>query len=250
MIFKTSRKAIVLSLLTLVSLELAGWQIGNIYWLVAIVEVFLLASAWLSLSGKKPSYRLMSGLIPAVNFLAWAGFLTIVNGQIIRQVLIISAAILQFCYWHRGRIAWFENQDSSWWRLVNAINLISVWLIAASLYGWQSFLAWPIFWPWLIWLLLSAIMLWLDYRVSELLLNDHWPMVLANWFVGGQLFLAIYFLPSSNLIQGYLLLVGYYLTSQVGRTSLLKINTVKRLRYQFLIIIISLILVLSTAKWF
>ncbi len=250
MIFNTSRKAIILSLLTLISLELIGWQIGYIYWLVATVGVLLLTSAWLSLNGKKSGYRFMAGLIPAINFLAWSGFLTIVNGQLIRQVLIIVAAVLQFCYWHRGKAAWLENQTTAWWRLVNAINLISVWLVAATLYGWQSFLAWPILWPWLIWLLLSAIMLWLDYRVAELLLPDHWPMILANWLVGGQLFLAIYFLPSSNLIQGYLLLVAYYLTSQVGRTSLLKINTAKRLRYQFLIIIISLILVLSTAKWF
>ncbi len=247
---KTSRKAIILSLLTFISLELIGWQVGRIYLIAVVMILLLLASAWLSLSKKTVTYRLMVGAVAATNFLALVSFLTIVNSSLVRQLLIIGAAILQLWYWRRGKSAWFNNQTSAWWRLVNAINLLTVWLAAATLYGWQSFLAWPIFWSWSIWAIFLAIMIWLDYQVAELPLTKHWPIILANWLIGGELFLAIYFLPSSNLIQGYLLLIGYYLASQIGRTSLLKINTAKRLRYQFLVIIISLILVLATAKWF
>ncbi|NCU44113.1 hypothetical protein EOM71_00350 [Candidatus Falkowbacteria bacterium] len=233
------------------SLEIINWQPRYIYWLSSLFLVLLLVVVWLALINCRPVYKLMVWLIPAVNFLAWSSFLTIINNSVVRQILIVATVIVQLAYWWRGWPVWLShNKPAAWWRLVNALNLLTVWLVAASLYGWQSFLAWPILWAWLLWLAVSGLILWFDYQISNLSPLSHWPIILSKWLIGGQLFLAIYFLPSSNLVQAYLMLVAYYIASQIGRGSLLKINTIRRLRYQFLILAISLLLVLLTAKWF
>ena len=62
--------------------------------------------------------------------------------------------------------------------------------------------------------------------------------------------MAIYFLPSSNFVLAYLLLLAYYVFGQLSRDSILKINTKKRLRYQMIALALGLILVMGTAKWF
>ncbi len=75
-------------------------------------------------------------------------------------------------------------------------------------------------------------------------------MVVATWLILGQLFVIIYFLPSSNFVLAYLLLLAYYIFGQLNRNNLLQINTKKRLRYQIIALMLGLILVISTAKWF
>jgi hypothetical protein len=250
MVAKTGQISVLSGLAVAVCLELIGWQVSRIYWLAGLLVIVFWLFVWLFLARRDWPYKIMVWLIPTINFLAWCGFLTIVNSQPLRQLFIAVAAICQWWYWHYGWPVWLDDcQPVSWWRLVNAINLVTIWLLAAVLYGWQSFLAWPIFWPWLLWLILSGLIIWSDYHASSLALKKHWPIVAANWLIGGQLFLVVYFLPSSHFVLAYLLLVAYYLASQVGRTSLLKINTVRRLRYQFLVLIVGLLLVLLTAKW-
>ncbi|NCU44295.1 hypothetical protein EOM71_01295 [Candidatus Falkowbacteria bacterium] len=251
MIVSINKTTLFIGLATFASLEVINWRVQYIYWLSSLLLILLLIIIWLSLVRCRPIYKLMVWFIPAINFLAWASFLTIINSSLVRQVLILVAVVIQLVYWWRGWPAWLgQNKPAAWWRLVNAVNLLTVWLAAASLYGWQSFLAWPIWWAWLLWLAVSGLILWSDYQASDLSPFSHWPIILSKWLIGGQLFLAIYFLPSSNLVQAYLLLIAYYIASQIGRGSLLKINTARRLRYQFLILAVSSLLVLLTAKWF
>ena len=246
-----NKKTILIGLAVLIGLEIINWRVQYIYWTAALLLILFLAIAWSSLSNRSKKYKLMVWLIPTLNFLAWCGFLTIVNSSLVRQLLIVTTAILQLAYWRRGWTAWLEqDQPAAWWRLVNAINLLTIWLAAATLYGWQAFLAWPIWWSWSWWLILSGLILWLDYQVSALPVSTHWPVILTQWMIGGQIFLAVYFLPSSHLVLAYLLLIAYYAASQIGRGSLLKINTARRLRYQLLILAILLVVVLLTAKWF
>lgn len=252
MALRTSGKiSWLIGIATAVCFEAINWQTNKIYWLAGSLVAFLLVIAGLFLVKHRWSYRIMVWLIPAVNFLAWCSLLTLINSSSARQVLIGVAVAGQWWYWWRGWPVWVDGQrPSAWWRVVNAMNLLSVWLLAAAFYGWQSFLAWPIWWLELLWLLFSGLLIWTDYRASDLSIKQHWPIMLTNWLLGGQLFLVVYFLPSSNLVLAYLMLAAYYLTSQVARTSLLKVNTAKRLRYQFLVLAICLIFVLLTAKWF
>lgn len=251
MVVLTNKTTVFIGLATLVSLEIINWRVQYIYWLAGLLLGLFLIVVLMSLARHRAVYKLMVWLIPASNFLAWLGFLTIINSQLIRQFLIVVAVISQWSYWRRGWSVWLEqNKPAAWWRLVNALNLLTIWLTAATLYGWQSFLAWPILWAWLLWLVFSGLILWFDYQISDLPLAKHWPIILLQWLIGGQLFLVVYFLPSSNLVLAYLLLIAYYMASQIGRGSLLKINTARRLNYQFLFLAAGLLLVLLTAKWF
>ncbi|HNW19714.1 MAG TPA: hypothetical protein PLX67_01195 [bacterium] len=251
MITPVNKKIILSGLAVFIGLEIINWRVQYLYWIIALWLILFLAIVWFSLSNRSPKYKLMVWLIPTLNLLAWCGFLTIVNSSFIRQLLILTTAAIQLAYWRRGWTAWLEQKPpAAWRRLVNAINLLTIWLAAATLYGWQAFLAWPIWWSWLWWLILSGLILWLDYQTLALPLSTHWPVVLTQWLIGGQIFLAVYFLPSSHLVLAYLLLIAYYVVSQIGRGSLLKTNTARRLRYQFLILIILLAVVLLTAKWF
>lgn len=251
MLESSNKIPLLIGFLTWLSLQVIGWQVNYIYWLAGFIVLVLLASTWLTGIRQAWHYKIVIWLIPTLNFLAWCGFLTIINNSLIRNLLIIIATISQWWYWQRGLPVWLKGSEPIIWRrTINVLNLITIWLLAASLYGWQAFLAWSILWPWLLWLLSSVIIVLADYYFSSLKPLAYWPVMLAGWLILGQLFLIIYFLPSSNLVLAYFLLVSYYLLSQISRNSLIKVNTAKRLRYQLIILFVGLLLVSLTAKWF
>jgi len=246
------RTPILIGLLSLASLEIINLRVYFIYWLPLIMVIVMFVVSWFGLAHHRGTYKIIAWLIPALNFLAWCGFLTIINSSFVRQLFIIIVAVSQWWYWYEGlkEIPASQLRLGEWWRTVNVLNCCTVWVIASVLYGWQSFLGWPIWWPWLMWLLCLAIIIIGDYYVSDLKLSVHWPMVVATWLILGQLFVIIYFLPSSNFVLAYLLLLAYYIFGQLNRNNLLQINTKKRLRYQIIALMLGLILVISTAKWF
>ena len=248
----TKRIPLLIGLLLWASLEIINLRVNYIYWwpFLAAVAVFIIA--WLILVNRTWLDKIIIWFIPTFNFLVWCGFLSIINSSLMRQLFIIIAAVSGWWYWRQAlkEVTAKEITLGQWWRTVNIIDALSIWLLAAILYGWQSFLGWSIWWLWLIWLLGSGLILFADYYASRLSFITHWPIITAAWLILGPLFMAIYFLPSSNFVLAYLLLLAYYVFGQLSRDSILKINTKKRLRYQMIALALGLILVMGTAKWF
>lgn len=248
----TTRIPLLIGLLLWTSLEIINLRVNYIYWCPFLVVMVIFVIAWFNLNSHSWLDKIIIWLIPIVNFLVWCGFLSIINSSLMRQLFIIIAAVSGWWYWRQALKEAMAKEITlgQWWRTVNIINALSVWLLAAILYGWQSFLGWSIWWLWLIWFLCSGLLLVADYYASRLNLITHWPIITAAWLILGQLFMAVYFLPSSNFVLAYLLLLAYYVFGQLSRDSILKINTKKRLRYQMATLALGLILVMGTAKWF
>lgn len=251
MLESSNKVPLLVGFLTWLGLQVIGWRVDYIYWLAGFISLVSLGLIWLIVIRQIWHYKIIIWLIPILNFLAWCGFLTIVNNSLVRNLLIVIAAISQWWYWKRGFSVWLRRAEPiAWQQTINVLNLITIWLLAASLYGWQSFLAWSILWPWLLWLLSSFIIILADYYFSGFKPLLPWSVMLSAWLILGQLFLIVYFLPSSNLVLAYFLLASYYLLSRISRNSLMKINTIKRLQYQLIILFIGLIAVSLTARWF
>lgn len=95
MIVSINKTTLFIGLATFASLEVINWRVQYIYWLSSLLLILLLIIIWLSLVRCRPIYKLMVWFIPAINFLAWASFLTIINSSLVRQVLILVAVVIQ-----------------------------------------------------------------------------------------------------------------------------------------------------------
>lgn len=129
------------------------------------------------------------------------------------------------------------------------LNWLTLFLLASTVYGLQSFLSLPILWLVLIMMIATALLVYQIIWVNKIELKSGLPYILISCLILIELFWSVSFLPFNFNISGLILAICYYvIIGLVKNFLLLKLDAAKVKTY-LLLGSISLFLVLLTAKW-
>ncbi len=130
------------------------------------------------------------------------------------------------------------------------LNLISIFLLFCSLFDLSIFLNYP---AWLLSLIAFVVLALATYQiiwVSEISVLSNRRYIAIICLLSLEVFWAVRFLPTSVYVNSSIITIIYYLVSGVSRNWLSNIREPKVLRRYLIISLFSLIIILSTAKWF
>lgn len=129
------------------------------------------------------------------------------------------------------------------------LGLITVFAASSSLFSLSIFLGLPV---WLIFVIFSLLAFLLNYQlilVSNSKVQTGWPYIVVITIVLAEIFLAVSYLPTSVYVNGLIVTVSYYLMNGLARNWLLGIKTKQVVQRYLLISMITVIIILLTAKW-
>jgi hypothetical protein len=128
-------------------------------------------------------------------------------------------------------------------------NWLTFFLLAATVYGLQSFLNLPI--PWLVLIILgiTALTTYQIIWVNKIEITLGLPYILISCLILVELFWSISFLPFNYNISGLCLAISYYVITGLIKNHLLNKLDVKKVKMYLILATISLFLILLTAKW-
>lgn len=242
------------SLLIFIFLELLLKAPKQIYWLAPLCLVIIVLSIW-HLTGRNfftqkfwqfiitPLLLLASGIL----------FLVFLEGYWLKQFYLLGLATL---IWLFLTVVFFrfytplKYQIHSLENISSHLNLITVFLVTSSFFSLIIFLAIP-FWVLLISFCLVFILL--NYQLvwsSGVNLSRGWLYLGVITLVSAEIFWATSFLPVSIYVSSLIITLCYYLLAGLTRNWFLEIWEGKVIRRYLLISLVSLIVILATAKWF
>lgn len=249
-------------------LEMALSQPTQIYWLILLSFAILLFSIW-QLMKYKVNQQFFNFLIAPVIFLASAWiFLLFLQSGWIQQLIIIVTSVL---YWLFIKVIFLylfrrpKYQAHTLGNISSYLDLLAVFFISSGFFSLMIFLQLPSWYLDLyffqividqIWQLLfleALVVSLLTYQLlwaSQIPLVSGGPFIFVITLVTTQLFLVTSFLPTSVYVKGLIVGIVFYLLSGLSRNWLLNIREWKVVRRYLTIGLISLIIILASAKWF
>ena len=129
------------------------------------------------------------------------------------------------------------------------INWLTFFLLAATVYGLASFLNLPISWLVLIMISLTSLLVYQIIWANKIELMPSLPYILISCLILVELFWSISFLPFNYNISGLSLAICYYVVIGLVKNHLLLKLDAAKVKMYLILGSISLLLILSTAKW-
>ncbi|RJR30872.1 hypothetical protein C4569_03750 [Candidatus Parcubacteria bacterium] len=244
---------LIVSLMVFLTLYQMALKPRLFYKLTPTVIVGIVAAVTAFVLSKPREKRFFNYYIPPLLYLFGVlSFLLFIEINIIK---IAFAFIFSFLIWIFLENLYLSFNQPQKYQLYgfqnfsNYFNLITVFLIYSSFYGYIVFLRVPL-WPLLIavavvtFLVLEELM-W----ASEINLKRSWLYNLVTVIIIAEGFWTVAFLPSSMYVDGLILTVIYYLLSGVFLNKLLGILDNSVIRRYVIISVIILAVVLMSAKW-
>lgn len=224
----------------------------KVYWLWAGLLALVLA-AQLSLLKKAHLVETFILGISQILFLSGTYFLIFfVEGSVIRQFLIALALIINLFYITNIYYYHFQTekyQVNALQNISSFLNLISIFTISSVGFSLILYLGWP---SWLISLgvaLASAGLCFQTYWVNKIIGQSAILFAGITGLIGGEVFWAVTFLPTSFLVNGAVVTVINYSVVNLARYYLMD-KLQARVIWRYLIIsVIVLSLTLATARW-
>lgn len=208
-------------------LHLVNYQIKKSqFWVFIITPVIFIFSSWLFLIFIE---SLKLSLLYSLVF-AWV-------------IFIFIKAI--FLYLYRRP----KYQPHALENISGYLNLLAVFLLAAGLYNFKFFIGFDAWYvlvlvPLAVWLLLLQL-----FNLSNIAFKKSWLISAIITLVIAQVVWATNYLPTSAYVDGLIVALVYYLLAGIARNWLLDIRERRVVVRYLLICIISLLIILLSAKW-
>lgn len=235
------------NILIFVLIEIAFWYI-KLFWLaLAGANILLFVNIFFFLRARYPrGYFLRFFILPFLLLNGAISYLVLIPQSSWLVLLILQIAIV-FLIWFNYRYAKLAyvafNKAAVAEKLFSWSSLfafIAIFLIAASLYGLQSFLGIA---NWIFPIILTLAATFLTYDLLWLETDnrgERWQYTIVSAFLFFQFAWVLYFLPFNYNVLGLLFLVGFYLINNLISAKLrlqLNANSVRRLLALFVIVV-------------
>jgi len=225
----------------------------SIFWTVPVATAIVFFSIWFLTGRKFKKLKFWNFLISPLLLVnsGWI-FLIFLEGKLFKHVFLFFLVILLwiflkvvFLYFHLRP----KYQAHAIENVSGYLNLITIFLLFGGFFNLFIFLGLPFGLLVLAGLISTALLTYQVFWVSEISLISARPYILIITLITMELFLSIRFLPTSAYVNSLVIAIGYYLLTGLGRNWLLNIKEPKVIRRYLAISLISLVIVLITAKW-
>src|SRR3989338_7576460 len=152
-------------------------------------------------------------ILPAIMTLAVMAYSVFISHKLIIQLLFISNLVFLYLYLRHLYYYLFNPLAYEAFSLENIssyVNWLIFFLLAATLYGLESFLNLSIFWLALIIISAAALLVYQIIWVNKIELMVGLPYILLSCLILVELFWSISFLPFNYNIAGLSLAICYY----------------------------------------
>ena len=226
----------------------------QIYWLGSFCFLIVILSTWQLIGRKFFQRKFWQNLITPILFLA-SGlvFLSFLESAWLKQFIILILAIsiwlFLFVIFFRFNLR-SKYQVHSLENISSHLNLLTIFFCSSGFYGLLIFLGFPlrflVFGFGVVCFLLTIQLIW----DSDTTLAKDYPYLIVITLIITEMFLVVSFLPTSVYVNGFIVTISYYLIGGLSRNWLLG-NKERKVVSRYLITsVITLIIILATAKWF
>lgn len=244
----------IIPFIILLTTALSIWwflDVKNSIWMLLILLGGYIWAAWMLDPERKDWWRFaISPWLAAVSILLFG---VVISGSLPYILLVVMSVILQIIYWRH--LLTYTSESLSYVpfsleRLSFSYNFLTIFFLAASMFGFRRFLDisnWilaPIFGLCLAVLILQR--LW----ISQSKPGAAWRLAVGLFIGIMELFLVASFLPLDFRLLAFLVAAAYYGFVSLGAEQSEK--EVSRLNFRLLVIIIIVgcIAVFATARWY
>lgn len=191
-------------------------------------------------------------ILPAFMSSLVMAYSVFMGSKLIIQLLFISNVVFLYIYFRHVYYYLLNPLAYEVFSIENIssyVNWLTFFLLAATVYGLQSFLNLSI--SWLVLLMLAATIL-IVYQIIwayKIELKISLPYILISCLILVELFWSISFLPFNYNISGLCLAISYYVIIGLVKNHLFNKLDAKKVKIYLTLALISLSLILLTAKW-
>jgi len=191
-------------------------------------------------------------ILPAVMSTAVMAYSVFLSSKPVIQLLFFLNLV--FLYFYLRHIYYYLLNPSvyevfSIENISSYVSWLSFFLLAATIYGLQSFLNLPIFYLALIILAATALIVYQIIWVNKIEFKKGLPYILISCLILVELCWSISFLPFNYNISGLCLAICFYVVIGLIKNHLLDKLNVTRVKMYLILGSVSLFLVLFTARW-
>ncbi|MDD4271764.1 MAG: hypothetical protein PHF50_03080 [Patescibacteria group bacterium] len=191
-------------------------------------------------------------ILPAVMSGAVLAYSVFLSSKTVIQLLFVLNLI--FLYFYLRHIYYYLLNPSAYEifsieNISSYISWLSFFLLSATIYGLQSFLNTPIFYLALVMLAATALIVYQIVWVNKIELKKGLPYILISCFILVELCWSISFLPFNYNISGLCLAICFYVVIGLIRNQLLDKLDLAKVKMYLALGLVSLFLILFTAKW-
>jgi hypothetical protein len=252
--FFKSRKIIFITPVILWLLSQAFLVQPQFFFLAVTLGFLLLA---LTVRGSEKNKQDMNWplffFFPALFFLATSLYITFLPNYYWIQLILLLSAYFSFSYlrniyyfFHYGASERADRLDG----LMLAGGFLSVFALAASLYGLPTFLGWN-FWTLLpLFVILVSPLFFQSFVLGPINIRENWPLFFAGSLILAEMTAVVYFLPLSFNILGFFIAVFYYFILLVLRLFLKGDFYGRNFRWPLTFGLILIVILLLTSRWF
>ncbi|OGF24299.1 hypothetical protein A3H09_02730 [Candidatus Falkowbacteria bacterium RIFCSPLOWO2_12_FULL_45_13] len=224
-----------------------------IYVAAVLVNLLIFFTVWQFSQTSEIDKRWWNYLIlPAVMSVAVMSYSVFLSFKLIIQLLYFFNLVflylyLRYVYYYLLNPLAYEVFSIE--NISSYINWLTFFLLAATVYGLASFLNLPISWLVLIMISLTSLLVYQIIWANKIELMPSLPYILISCLILVELFWSISFLPFNYNISGLSLAICYYVVIGLVKNHLLLKLDAAKVKMYLILGSISLLLVLSTAKW-
>ena len=224
-----------------------------IYVAAVLVNLLIFFTVWQFSQTSEIDKRWWNYLIlPAVMSVAVMSYSVFLSFKLIIQLLYFFNLVflylyLRYVYYYLLNPLAYEVFSIE--NISSYINWLTFFLLAATVYGLASFLNLPISWLVLIMISLTSLLVYQIIWANKIELMPSLPYILISCLILVELFWSISFLPFNYNISGLSLAICYYVVIGLVKNHLLLKLDAAKVKMYLILGSISLLLILSTAKW-
>ncbi len=191
-------------------------------------------------------------ILPACFFTSLAVYSVLLESQLVIQLLFFLNAVFIYLYLRYIYYYLIQPQLYKSYFLENIAtygNFLTVFFLASSIYGLQSFLGIPV---WLLAIVLTVMMILIIYNViwaNKIDFRRGAAYILINCLLLTEAAWAISFLPLKYNVAGLALAIYYYVLISLTKFYLKDELSASRIKFYLIFGLLSTMFVLLTARW-
>lgn len=249
-----------LARLLVIILPLFTWLLAQTYliWPEFFYIAFLLSAAaiifvsfFLRQAGPKISWYLPA-ILPLIFLFSVAVYISFCTNQLLVQLLFLVLLVFQFNYfkslyyfWNRPDL--YSERDMKITK--SYASFLSVFWLAANIYGLQSLLNFEV-WPMLLlFIVLILALVYVNLKTDNHDLKIVWQFSLLVTLVIAEAAWVFVFLPLNYNVSGLVVAIVYYLVSNLINLYLQNALTARKIKLYLTLTFIGLAALLFTASW-
>lgn len=249
-----------LARLLVIILPLLTWLLGQAYliwpeffyisFLLAVIAVLVVVFYLRQAGPKLPWY--LPAILPLIFLFSISVYISICTNQWLIQGLLVVLLVFQFNYfkslyyfWNRPDL--YSDEDMKITRAYGAF--LSVFWLAANIYGLQSLLNFEV-WPMLlIFIVLVFALVYANLQSENYHIKTVWPFTTLITLVVSEATWVFVFLPLNYNVSGLVIAIVFYLSRNLVYIYLQGALTPKKIKLYLITSFAGLAILLFTAKW-